>query len=265
MKRFLSITTALLLFSCHDSAEKSVRNTVHPEDTDCIKEIAQADDDIARNQLSYCNYVGNVASHSLRAEKEMDSLLQFNKISYQNESSPCVIESNKKYHCYCDIMQEEIDKRFGKNYTDSLLYVADSLHILKNLDKQYYQGSIYGTWDKCALFPGDTHYDERNHDGLQKAFDKKVVYPKKYRYTDPKNALNFLQVYLDIDRNGNAKIYDYLFEFYDMKTKEENYNREFWNYLKEVAFPIIEKTKWIPAKIKGIPVNSKNDIAIYLK
>lgn len=266
MKHFsYSLIAILLLFSCNDSSKKSVRETVNPEDTVCIKEISEAEKDIKSNKLSYCNYVGNIGFHALRAEKEMDSLLKFNKVSFQNESSPCIVENNKKYHCYCEIMQEEIDKRFGKNYIDSLLNKADSLHVLKNLDKTYYNGSMYGSWDKCALFPGDTRYDEGNHEGLQKAFNDKVIYPKNYRYSDPKNSLTFLQVYLDVDRNGNAKIYDYHIEFYDIKTKEKNYNKQFWDYFKEVAFPLIEKTKWIPAKIKGINVNSKNDIAIYLK
>ncbi len=240
-------------------------DSVNPNDTICNKELEQAKKDLIYNKLVYCNYTGAPIRKLLRSEREMDSMLAIHKIKFQNESSPCVINEKVNYHCYCELMQEKINEKFGEKFIDSLLFIADSLHVLKNLDKTYYNGSLVGSWEKPALFPGDKYYDERNHSGLQDAFDSKVIYPKDYKYSSDSNSIAFLQVYLDIDRNGNAKIYDFHVEFFDNKTKEKDFNKKYWDYFKNIAFPLIENTKWIPAKIKNINVNSRNDIAIYLK
>ncbi|WP_129540973.1 hypothetical protein [Flavobacterium sp. 140616W15] len=265
MKKWHLLFLLITLMSCNSNKKKSVVDSVNPKDTICIKELEDAKKDLKNNKIIYCNYTGAPTHFPLRAQKEMDSILKLYNIEFRNESSPCLVDEKVNYHCYCELMQEKIDEKFGEKFIDSLLFISDSLHILKNLDELYYNGSMAGSWDKPALFPGDTHYDEINHSGLQKAFDSKVIYPKNYRYSNNPNSLAFLQVYLDIDRNGNAKIHDSHIEFFDYKTKESGYNKKHWEYLKKIAFPLIEKTKWIPAKIKNINVNSKNDITIYLK
>ena len=262
-KELIAILIIVLLVSCNK--KKSVYDSINPKDTACIKELQNAEIDLKNNKLVYCNYTGSPGFHPLRAEKEMDSLLKIKNIEFQNESSPCVVNEKLNYHCYCELMQEKINEKFGNKFIDSLLFKADSIHILKHLNEIYYNGSLNGSWDKPALYPGDKYYDERNHSGLQKEFDSKVEYQKDYRYLNGENSLAFLQVYLDIDRNGNAKIYDYHIEFFDYTTKESDFNKKYWEYFKKIAFHLIENTKWTPATIKNIRVNSRNDIAIYLK
>jgi len=265
MKKWSLLFFIITLLSCNSNKKKSVVDLVNLKDTSCVKELEEAKKDLENNKLSYCNYTGSFINLPLRAQKEMDSILKLHNIEFINESSPCVVDEKLNYHCYCEFMQEKIDEKFGEKFIDSLLFISDSLHVLKNLNELYYNGSMAGSWDKPALFPGDIYYDEINHSGLQKLFDSKVIYPNDYRYSKSPNSLTFLQVYLDIDRNGNAKIYDYHIEFFDYKTKESGYNKKYWEYFKEIAFALIEKTTWIPAKIKNINVNSKNDIIIYLK
>jgi hypothetical protein len=74
-----------------------------------------------------------------------------------------------------------------------------------------------------------------------------------------------LQLYLDIDENGKAKVTDTQFVIWDSRTKEEDYNKQYWDYLKSIVISLIEKTTWKPATIKNIGVKSRNDIYIYLK
>ena len=264
-KIFSTFLIILTLCSCGQNKHKSVEETVHPTDTACIKEILKAKTDLINHKLVFCNYVGNIIWQPLRAEKEMDSLLKLHNIVYEDESSPCVIQENKNYHCYCEYMQEQINIKYGDKFTDSLLNVADSLFILKNLDKTYDNGSTANRWDEPPVFPGDTSYDQTNHSGLQKEFDKLVKYPSTYRYKKGENAMAMLQFYLDIDQNGKAKITDMQYVFWDDKTKEEDYNNKHYEYLKTIAATLIENTKWTPAKIKSISVKSKNDIFVYLK
>ena len=208
-KLIFLLTIILTITACNDKKKKSVEDNVHPKDTNCIKEIAKAKTDTKNNKLVYCNYVGNIVWQALRAENEMQSLLKQNGIEYQDESSPCVIQDNQNYHCYCEFMQEEINKKFGNKFTDSLLYIADSLWIMKNRDRVFDCGSKSSCWDKPAMFPGDSTYDQTNHSGLQYAFEKKFIYPKDYYFSDGKDLPIMLQVYLFIDENGNAKINDF--------------------------------------------------------
>ena len=80
-----------------------------------------------------------------------------------------------------------------------------------------------------------------------------------------KNSMSGIQILLNIDGKGKARVTGCYFDFWDSRTKEEDYNKEYWEYIKEVAIPLIESTTWIPAKIKSFSVISKNDIWIKLK
>ncbi|MDQ1164358.1 hypothetical protein [Flavobacterium sp. SORGH_AS_0622] len=263
--KLIIIISFLINLSCNRDKKESMENKIHPDDTSCMEELHLAKKDISNAKLVYCNYTGNIVYHPLRAQKQMDSLLHKFKVKFQNEGSPCVIENNRNYHCYCEYMEEKIVEKYGEKFIDSLLFKADSIYILKHLDETFYNGSLSGTWDKPALFPNDTHYDQTNHSGLQKVFERIVKYPKDYIYTKEANSLSYFQIYLDIDEKGKAKIIDHHFVFWNGKTKQENYNKKYWDYFKNIAFSLIEGTTWIPAKIKNINVKSRNNIIIYLK
>ncbi len=261
---FIFLST-LTLFSCIEDKKKSIEDRANLSDTTCFKEIKKAKKDLANNEIVYCHYVGNIILQSLRAQKEMDSLLKLHNIKYQDESSPCVIDENRSYHCYCEYMHEQINSKYGDKFIDSLLYIADSLYILKNIVKTFDNKSIRTKWDTPPLFPGDTSLDQTNHSGLQQAFNKLVKYPSGYKYKNGNNSGAMLKFHLDTDKTGNTKITDTEYLFWDYITKEENYNKEFYKYFKNLAVSLIENTKWTPAKIKKLSVNSKSEIFVYLK
>jgi hypothetical protein len=238
---------------------------VNPNDTSCFKEIKKAKTDLAKSEFVYCNYVGNIIWQALRAQKEMDSLLKLHNIKYQDESSPSVIDENKNYHCYCEYMQEQINLKFGERFTDSLLYIADSLYILKNIDDTFDNSSDRTKWDIPPLFPGDSSYDQTNHSGLQQAFNKVVKYPNGYKYKNGENSGAMLKFHLDTDKVGNTKVTGTEYLFWDYITKEEDYNKPFYEYFKNLAVSLIKNTRWTPAKIKKLSVNSKSEIFVYLK
>jgi len=263
-KLLILLTLTFAVVACTHEEKEPIKASVHPSDTTCIKEIAKASTDIKNNKLVYCNYVGNIVWQSLRSEKEMQGLLNQHKIEYKDEPSPCVFQGNRNYHCYCEFMQEKISEKYGDQFTDSLLYIADSLYILNHRDLVFDCGSNSSCWDKPAIFPGDSTYDQTNHSGLQKEFEKLVKYPTDYRIKKGEDSMAMLQVYLDIDENGKANVTNTQFVFWDKSTKEDNYNKKHWDYFKSIAIPLIEKTTWTPAKIKSIGVKSKNDIFIYL-
>lgn len=255
----------MTLLSCRQDKNKSIEDRVNSSDTTCLKEIKKAKTDLVSNKIVYCNYVGNIIWQPLRAEKEMDSLLQLRKIEYENESSPCVIDENKNYHCYCKYMQEQINLKFGDKFIDSLLYVADSLYILKNIGDTFDNNSDRTKWDIPPLFPGDSSYDQANHSGLQQAFNKLVKYPSGYKFKNGESSGAMLKFHLDTDKDGNTKVTATEYLFWDYVTKQDDYNKQFYEYFKNLAVSLIENTKWTPAQIKKLSVNSKSEIFVYLK
>lgn len=255
----------LLLFSCTEKRKKLIQQAVRNNDTTCLQEIEKAKADISHEKIVYCHYTGNILFQQLRAKKEMDSLLGLYKIDYENESSPCVIEDDKNYHCYCEYMQAEIDSKYGAHFTDLLLYTADSLFISKNLDKFYDNSSKESTWDAPPIFPGDSSKGQSYHSGLQDEFNKLITYPQGYKFKNGEHSGAMLQIHLDIDQLGNATITNRYNMFWNYVTKEEDYNKEFYDYFGHIADSLIENTRWVPAKIKSLSVKSKNQIFIYLK
>ena len=151
-KPILVLFVIISLISCNHKGKKQIEDRVKSTDTTCLEEIKRAKSEIKKNKLTYCHYAGNILFQPLRGEREMDSLLKLYKVSYENELSPCIIDKDKNYHCYCELMQEQIDKKFGNKFTDSLLYVADSLYISKHLKDTFDYGAAFIEWDKPPMF-----------------------------------------------------------------------------------------------------------------
>lgn len=228
--RYYIFLLIIFLNSCNKQNDNSFVKKVNPRDTFCLKEINEANRDIKNNKLVYCHYVGNIIWNDLRSEKEMKSLLGNYKIDFQNESSPCVIDTRLNYNCYCELMQEKIDNKFGKKFIQNLLNKSDSLWVLKNLDKTFEAGGIYGMWDKCALFPNDKTYSETNHTGLQDEFDKQIKYSNNYKIKSHHYSNATVDATVFVDRNGKALVEDISTNFFDYKTNQQNFNKKFETY-----------------------------------
>lgn len=254
------------MLSCNQTKKISVLDKVNPKDTSCIRELDKAQIDIEKGILVFCDYNTEDIGGGLRCSNEMDSLLRKYNIISRVETSPDVgVSPSLNYHCYCDLMDEQIIEKYGSKFIDSLIYLADSLYVLKHLDVVYENRGWSTNWDKPAVYPGDKYYDDMNHSGLQDAFDKAVKYPKNYRYKKDPNSINMISISLFIDEKGKAKILNYNFDFYESKANEKDYNQECRKDFIGLAKHLIEETTWKPAKIKNISVKSKNYILIYLK
>ena len=258
-----AVTTILFLIifiaSCRQQNKKVSRfDNISKSDTTCLKELEKAKKDFNKGKLIYCNYT---QFPRLRCENEMAQLLKKYNISFENEYASDVIIEGQTDGCYCDFMQEQIETQHGKKFIDSLLYIADSIFISKNLDKTY----DYSGWDKPPVFPGDKKLDPTNHSGLQAEFEKLIHYPKNYVYKTETNSMAMVKIYLDLDQQGNAKADIAEFIFWNPKTKKDDFNTDVYKPFEKIIIPLIEQTKWTPAKIKSFDVKSKSEIFIYFK
>ncbi len=184
----------------------------------------------------------------------MTQLLEKYNIHFENEYASDVIIKGQTDGCYCDFMHEQIDIQNGKKFIDSLLYVADSVYISKNLDKTY----DYADWDKpVPMFPGDKTLDGANHSGLQTEFEKLVHYPDNYKYKSDTNSMAMAKIYLELDEHGSAKADIAEFIFWNNKTKKNDFNTGVYKSFEKIIIQLIEMTKWTPAKLNHLMLNQK--------
>lgn len=257
--KFLLVFFLLLIVSC----KQNKSSNIDLSNKECREGVEIAKAKIKKGFLIYCSVYGDFINFSeVRHENELDSLLSLLKIKRESTWYSDIENEFKKSNCYCELMNDNINATFGKNFIDSIHYVADSLWILKKTDLIFNGENGNGKYDKPALFPGDKFFNEMNHSGLQDEFDQIVDYPKdyvktvKYKNTELLGSA-LLRLDISVDRTGKAKLNGYFFTFFNLQNNTENYNLSSRPYLLKVAKELVENTKWIPAKIKGVYVNTE--------
>ena len=116
----------VLALACSSAPTGSFQDQIRPDDTTCLEEIEQAKRDIAEQQFYYCDYFG-LGVGPFRAEKELRAELDRLGIGYRAEGIECVVREGYGDNCYCRFMHEQIAKKYGEGFLDSLRFVADSL------------------------------------------------------------------------------------------------------------------------------------------
>ncbi|HET6227229.1 MAG TPA: hypothetical protein VFF27_13180 [Bacteroidia bacterium] len=260
----MKFTPTLLLFivlltSCkQEKQHKSRFDNIPLTDKECKAEVEMAKKKLEDGKLIFCDY-----GYSSLDENgvELAKLLKTYDIQYEHGVVSDVVVEGQTTGCYGDYLLEQIEFKYGKKFIDSLENVADSIYISKNKDKLF----DYTQWSKPPLFPGDKRPDPTNHDGLQAAFEKSVIYPGDYEYKTQKNSMAMVKVDLDVDATGKAKAKIAEFIFFNPKTQKDNFNASARELFGKTIISLIEQTKWIPAMIKTFPVKSKSEIFVYFK
>lgn len=245
--RYTFLIFLILFCSCNNSPKKQSGrfDNISPSDTTCIKAIKKAKADVAKGKLVYYYHAGGLIYNPLRCENELDSLFNQFNIELASYVTSDLIIPGRTQGCYEDYVNESLANHFGKKFIDSLMYLADSLYVLKKINTFFENHEC----DTEPLLPG----------GLQITFDKKIKYPNGYVRKKKADDMAFANFNLEIDRSGKAKIIQSYFVFTDTK------NHKFENELRAVFEPILLNTKWNPATIKRQNVNSTFVTFIYFK
>ena len=251
--RYAILFFPILFGSCNNQKKESSK---FDKDTTCLKAINKAKADVGKGKLVYYYHAGSLLYNPLRCEYELDSLLKPFNIELANYMTSDVVILGQWQGCYEDYMNENLAIHFGKNFIDSLKYIADSLYVSKNLNTLF----DYYDCETEPTFPGDSVSKPPNFNaGLQAVFDKRIEYPKGYVRKTKANDMAFANFDLEIDRFGKAKIIESQFVFSDTT------NHRFENKFRAVFEPIIINTKWKPATIKQQNVSSKHFTFLYFK
>ena len=249
MKKFFFIFLLITLISCKFESEqkKSFTEFVKQSDTTCLKEISEAKNEIENGKLTYCHYSGNIYNQYLRSERELKELLKKNNIDFRNQGSSCIVYENQTEHCYCKLMEENINQKYGKKFVDSLVNDADEKYLNNHINDTMY----YAKCDKRPNYPNDKDESKDEYsEVMQKEIDDAIKYPKSYIKRPNYDVSSFVDISFFVDKNGNAKITYFSYHF-DIKT-----NHKLEKYFESELKKIIKTKEWKPAQIRNRNVNS---------
>lgn len=258
MKTIFFSFLCLTLISCkfESKPKSSFIESIKQEDTTCLKEISEAEKEIKKGKLTYCHYSGNINNHYLRYQKELIEILKENNLEFRNEGSSCIVYKDQTENCYCKLMDEKINQKYGKKFVDSLLNIADEKYLLKHINDTMY----YVECDRRPNYPNDKDNSEDEYsEVMQKEIDSAITYPKGYIKRPNYDVSAFVNISFYVDKFGNAKITHFSF-YFDIKS-----NHKLEKYFESELKKIIRTKEWKPAQIRKQNVNSNMTMRYYFE
>lgn len=220
-------------------------------DSICKIETKNAENDIKQNKLTYFHYFGMVVQY--RSNEEMNKLLSNYNIGTGTASYYCTVPGELQ-NCYAHKMRQEIDKRYGKNFIDSLRIIAEKQYVKNNLNKVY----AFEECDTISRYPNDKTYRDF-FKSYEKDFWKFTEYPIDFEYRKNKDSYSSISAEFTLSKNGQVSNIDIEITFQNKK------NYKYSSYFITKTKEFISKTKWIPAKSSGIVVSSKVPLTMFFK
>lgn len=210
---------------------------------DCDYEKRQA-----QNDFHYKNYTWTLFSgvgYDYLGEKEFIQLLHQKNIKTNKISISCIRNPNEKYENCREIeMNMLIEKKIGKKFIDSLKYIAKQ-QFAKNHPKEIFS---YEECDMIARIPNATYDDQFGK--IKRAYFLQYPLPKKYINKTSHESYSSTSANFILTKNGEIK--DLSTESSLENKKNNIFEKQFNQQLKNFVL----HTKWIPAQINGINVDS---------
>ena len=219
-------------------------------DSLCIAETKRAEIDIKNKKLVHTYLAGMVDTY--RSDKEMDSLLAKYSISTEIQGIYCTVPSEKQ-NCYGNEMEREISKRFGAKFIDSLRQIAEITFVNKHRNEIF----RFEDCDMVSRYPGTNDYSEFL-ENYQRDFFATFKYPEKFQYKNEK-YYSYSNVYFTLWKDG--KISNLEIE----STFQNKENEKFRAEIERQIENFVLKTKWKPATLIQIPVNSEMRLLFHYK
>lgn len=164
-------------------------------DSICKIETKNADKDIKQNKLTYFHYFGMVVQ--IQGNEEMNKLLSKYNISIDSAYYYCTVPGELQ-NCYAHKMRQEVDKRFGKKFIDSLRIIAEKQYVINNPNKIY----DFQECDTLSRYPNDKNYREffKNY---KNDFFKIAEYPEDFESRNEKDSYSWISADFILHKDGN--------------------------------------------------------------
>lgn len=229
---------------------------VPTNDTLCTSAIRKAERQ-AKDTLCFVIWTGSVG-RPLRYENELKEVVKKYGLKFDYEFGSDVIFESQTQGCYKDYMDKKVIERFGKNFKIKQHNEADSLFLVNHLN------DTICSWD-CDKEP--KFISKRiGADGI----DVEVKLPVKEQrneWTSKGQKMfavyrPFMDIQFTVDKKGNVSSIK-LLDFNSQRDENIVFKDQLW----ELAKKEIETkySKWTPATIRGINVNSSHVIRVQFK
>lgn len=236
----------MLVFVCVSCKKEAYEHTVFLSKKDCKERIREAKKDIREGKLVlYENTSDETSLH------ERYNLFKEYGISYWRNDS---LFGNLDFEmqCYCAVMREKIDEKFGSNFVDSIKEV-----VRKQLFAKYENNEDYFRGYEFDSYPA---YPSENGRDLFIELDFELTYPAGYIKGLAENDHNTIEIHFEVDKNGDAKITKYPKIIFELVA-----NRKYEDYFIKQIEKQIKKEGWTPAKIYGQNIKYKTTKRFYFK
>lgn len=251
MKCIFYILLIINLISCKQETKISTKPRPKSYDEQmnikCDSETKRALKDIKDGNLKYIYFVGNM-DYKL-SNKEMELLLSKYHIGIDTAAVFC--SPDRRIYCYEELMFKEINKKYGKNFIDSLRIKADIMFVKNNPNRIFLRNEC----DTIFKYPKYISENGKTVSNYEKAFFKFAPLPKSFKLRHGKEFCSWVSAEFIIFKSGEIANLDIDVTFQNEK------NNEFKEYYANKAREFISKRKWIPSSSMGIIVNSKAEIS----
>jgi len=216
-------------------------------DSICFVQTKIAKEEISNGQLTFVIPKGMVEMYE--SDTELDSILSKYNIKTMSQGIFCTAPSDKQF-CYGDLMNQEIERKFGKDFITEKRIEAEKAYVKKNINK------IFPSSDcdrNHSIYPFTKNLDDFLEQ-YDKDYFKTFIYPPSYIHRKEDDLYSWTEVEFILTVNGELKKLKVHSSF------KQPYNKKFAKEFNERALNFVKKIKWIPNKKSGIAVNSKESV-----
>jgi len=192
-----------------------------------------------------------------RCEKELNMLLAkynmtIDSVFYYYNRTVNHFEDEDEIAAKTAKMEARIVQKYGENFIDSLVKIADRQYVMSNSDKIY----DYYDCDTVPIYAKSKYYRQSNTD-YKKDFWSKVKYPKDYIFRAEQELYSHIEADFILDKKGQVSTIKTRLSFHN------TFNTRFESYFRKKLIRFIKKSKWKPATSAGMIVNSYVRLVIH--
>jgi hypothetical protein len=216
-------------------------------DSICIAQTKIAKEEIGNGQLTLVIPKGMVEMYE--SDSELDLILSRYNIKTIPQGIFCTAPSDKQF-CYGDLMNKEIERKFGKYFIEEKRIEAEKAYVRKNINK------IFSSSDcerNHSIYPFTKNLDDFL-EKYDKDYFKTFLYPQDYIHRKENDLYSWTTVEFVLTVNGELRNLRVNSSF------RQPYNEKFAKDFNTRAINFVKKIKWIPNKKSGITVNSNESV-----
>jgi len=248
----IKISSDSIIVKSIDEFYKTKSKKVKIVDTLCIFEQKRAEDDINKDKLVYTLHYG-IGVYDF-SNFEMNELLAKHSITLDTILIPCSRPPKGfKWYCYSELINKEIEKRFGEKFIDSLRNIADRKFI-ENNPKFVFSFSDCETNSRYETAKTYEDFLEKPENDFIKSLNYKNLTKQQLKKEKANSNISFV-----IYRNGTIGNIKVESDFNISK------NKDFIKYFEKESIKFVKNAKWKAATYRGIKVNSEMYLNLYNK